>query len=200
MLIGEDVMLRPFTPDDVQRVGEWINSPQCHGPYSNFWFRAMRDLEKRYDEDGLLAPDRGQLVLATPDQPLVGIASYWTPVPGFDIREVQVLVPEPELRQGDLESRGLRLLVHYSFCGFPVHRVQAHCVAQDERTAAHCAAAGMTQEGRLRESYLLRGDYQDELVFGILRHEWRQDARFEVLRRVFAEPPVPKSGGVGFVR
>jgi RimJ/RimL family protein N-acetyltransferase len=200
MLIGEDVMLRPFTPDDVQRVGDWINSPMSHGPWANFWFRAMRDLEKRFDEDGLLAPDRGQLVLLTGDGQPAGIASFWTPVPGFDIREVQVLVPDPALREGDLETRALRLLVHYNFCGFPVNRVQAHCVARDARTASHCEAAGMIREGQMRETYLLRGEYQDELVFGILRREWKADGRYERLREVFAAPTQPKQGSVGFVR
>jgi RimJ/RimL family protein N-acetyltransferase len=200
MLVGEEVTLRPFLPDDLAKIGEWINSPRAYGPYTGFRFRSIRDLEKQFDEDGLIGADRAHLVAGAGDVEVCGLASMWAPVPGFEIREVQVLVPDPELRKTDVESRMLRALTHYIFCSFAVNRVQAHAVAADERTREVLEAAGMTREGTLKGTYLLNGKYEDESIFALIRSEWESHGHYAKLREIFLQQPEPSHGSFGFVR
>lgn len=198
MLVGEDVSLRPFTPDDLSKVAEWLNSPRAYGRFAGFRFRSIRDLEKQFDEDGLIGADRAHLIIGAGLNDVSGLASLWSPVPGFDIREVQVLVPDSEARKGDLESRTLRLLVHYIFSSYSVNRVQAHGVAADERTSSVLEAAGLSREGTLRGTYLLNGRYEDEVVHALLRRDWETDERYAKLRTIFEEQPEPHQSAFGF--
>jgi RimJ/RimL family protein N-acetyltransferase len=200
MLVGEDVTLRPFLPDDLAKVGEWLNSPRAYGPFTGFRFRSIRDLEKQFDEDGLIGADRAHLVAGAGSVDVCGLASMWAPVPGFDIREVQVLVPDPEMRKTDVESRMLRALIHYVFCSFPVNRVQAHAVAADDRTGSILEAAGMTREGTLRGTYLLNGRYEDEMICSLIRGDGESHERYVKLREIFLQQPEPSHGAFGFVR
>jgi RimJ/RimL family protein N-acetyltransferase len=201
MLVGEDVILRAFTPDDIQRVGELLNTPKTYGPHATFRFRPVRDLEKGFDEDGMLGMDRGHLILATNDSDLVGLCWYWSPVPGFDTREVQIMVPPAQVKESDdFEARALRLIVHYLYSSFPVYRVQTHVVVANTRGLAACEASGFSKEGEMRCSYMLRGEYINEVLLSVLRAEWAADTRYDRLRELFAEPEEPPHGAFGFVR
>lgn len=66
-----------------------------------------------------------------------------------------------------------RWLLRFGFETLGLHRVHAHCVAENESSARVLEKIGMRPEGRLRDKVRMRGRYWDVLLFGILEEEWR---------------------------
>jgi RimJ/RimL family protein N-acetyltransferase len=55
-----------------------------------------------------------------------------------------------------------------------LHRIHATCRPANETSAKVLQKAGMKVEGHLREHRLVRGKWEDSLLFSILAHEWEQ--------------------------
>ncbi|MCF3960515.1 GNAT family N-acetyltransferase [Streptomyces fuscigenes] len=56
-----------------------------------------------------------------------------------------------------------------------LHRVSAECDARNERSAALLRRLGFTQEGHRREAAWMKGEWTDELLFGLLAADWRKN-------------------------
>ncbi|CAM5634444.1 GNAT family N-acetyltransferase [Streptomyces purpurascens] len=65
-----------------------------------------------------------------------------------------------------------RLLLAHAFGELRLHRVHATCDPRNLGSARVLAKLGMTREGRLRHTLLLRDGWRDSLVFGVLEDEW----------------------------
>jgi aminoglycoside 6'-N-acetyltransferase len=78
---------------------------------------------------------------------------------------------------GDYQRHGYateaaRLLVGYLFARRGKHRITATCDARNAASAAALTRLGMRQEGHLREATWAKGEWTDDLLYGLLRHEW----------------------------
>jgi aminoglycoside 6'-N-acetyltransferase len=70
-------------------------------------------------------------------------------------------------------TEAARLLVGYLFGGRAKHRITASCDARNTASAAVLERLGMRREGHLRESSWAKGEWTDELLYGLLHHEWQ---------------------------
>jgi RimJ/RimL family protein N-acetyltransferase len=64
------------------------------------------------------------------------------------------------------------LLVGYLFAGRGKHRITASCDARNTASAAVLERLGMRREGHLRQSTWAKGEWTDDLLYGLLHHEW----------------------------
>ncbi|GKQ40628.1 GNAT family N-acetyltransferase [Streptomyces sp. A012304] len=69
-----------------------------------------------------------------------------------------------------------RQLLALGFGELGLHRVFATCDPRNRGSARVLTKIGMTQEGRLRHTHLIRDGWRDSLVFSILEDEWRPAA------------------------
>jgi RimJ/RimL family protein N-acetyltransferase len=74
-------------------------------------------------------------------------------------------------------TEAARLLVDYLFGRRGKHRIAASCDARNAASAAVLERLGMRREGHLRESSWAKGEWTDDLLYGLLRHEWTQSRR-----------------------
>ena len=70
-------------------------------------------------------------------------------------------------------TEATRLLVGYLFGRRAKHRITATCDARNTASAAVLERLGMRREGHLRESSWAKGEWTDELLYGLLRSEWQ---------------------------
>lgn len=64
-------------------------------------------------------------------------------------------------------------LLGLAFDGLGLHRVVARLDARNTPSAALCRRLGMRQEAHLIENEWVKGEWTDELSFGLLAREWR---------------------------
>lgn len=70
-------------------------------------------------------------------------------------------------------SEAARALLQFGFEHLRLHRISAHCLAENVASARVLEKLGMRQEGRLRDSQCFKGRYWDTLHFAILKDEWQ---------------------------
>jgi len=81
------------------------------------------------------------------------------------------LSPEHWGRGYATEAAGAMLA--FAFNELEVHRVWAHCIADNVASAHVLEKLGLRLEGRQREKEWFKGRWWDTLLFGILEHEWK---------------------------
>jgi RimJ/RimL family protein N-acetyltransferase len=58
-----------------------------------------------------------------------------------------------------------------------LHSVSAECDARNLRSAKLLGRLGFTAEGCRRQHTFIKGEWTDDLLFGMLAHEWKPDRR-----------------------
>ena len=67
-----------------------------------------------------------------------------------------------------------RLVVDFAFDELGVHRLEARSCVKNGRGNGALRKVGAIQEGVLRRSFLRNGEYLDQVLWSILREDWRQ--------------------------
>jgi RimJ/RimL family protein N-acetyltransferase len=68
-------------------------------------------------------------------------------------------------------TEAAREVVRFGFERLGLHRISATCDPANPGSAAVLRKIGLTQEGYLREHFLIRGEWRDRLLFAILQGE-----------------------------
>jgi ribosomal-protein-serine acetyltransferase len=71
-----------------------------------------------------------------------------------------------------LMSAAVRALVDHAFGVWELHRVIIEVVVANERSRAIPERLGFTQEAILKEAKLIRGSYEDTLLYAMLAPDW----------------------------
>ena len=83
-----------------------------------------------------------------------------------------------EHRQGaGIATAAVNLLVQKSFSESPLRKLVAYVHDQNVASCRVLEKAGFVREGTLREHYLINGVPENEILFGLLKHEWEARQR-----------------------
>jgi ribosomal-protein-alanine N-acetyltransferase len=70
-------------------------------------------------------------------------------------------------------TAALPLVLDFSFNRLRLHRIEAACLPTNAPSRALLARTGFQQEGYARQYLCIAGEWQDHLLFAILREDWR---------------------------
>jgi len=78
----------------------------------------------------------------------------------------------------EFQGRGIvtmcmRVLIDYAFDELELNRVELRCADENLKSRAVAERLGFTQEGELRESWLIHGRFVGQVIYGMLAAEWR---------------------------
>lgn len=68
------------------------------------------------------------------------------------------------------------MLLEFAFSTLGLHRVEADVDPRNKRSVRVLERQGFEREGYFRERYRVRGEIQDGVFLGLLRHEWKREA------------------------
>lgn len=172
----ERLLLREFTMDDLPAVLAYQQDPRYrrYYPEQHGTEAETRRLVQRFVDYQQEEP-RGRYqwaVLLPEDGRLIGNGGIR--IQSFETMEADIGYElNPEHWGRGYASELAAALVRFGFTELGLHRITAHCVAENVASARVLEKAGLRQEGRLRESEWMQGRWWDRLLFGILEHEWR---------------------------
>ena len=92
---------------------------------------------------------------------------------GMGYAELSYMLDEAHHGRG-LGTRAVSLFVEKLFRETGLHRLYALISPENVPSARLVERLGFTLEGRMREHYIIQGRRVDELVYGLLRHEWKK--------------------------
>ncbi len=169
--MGEQLRLRPAGEDDLAVIERLTSDPEATGEHSWYGWSDPWRFRNRWRENGLLADDRGMLMVLRGDERLgfvswirqqTSMSSYCWSI-GVGMR--------PEVRGLGYGTEAQRLLVRYLFAHTQVNRVQALTEATNTAEQWALQKAGFTREGVLRGYGFRDGAWRDAVIYSVLRHE-----------------------------
>jgi len=93
--------------------------------------------------------------------------------PGFASAEWGFAIGSPFWGSG-LFLTGAKAVIDFSFSVVGVHRLEARSIASNGRGNAALRKVGALQEGILRRSFQRNGRYFDQILWSIVKDDWRQ--------------------------
>jgi len=93
--------------------------------------------------------------------------------PDFHIAEWGFVFGKPYWGTG-LFQRSADLLLQFAFETVGIHRLEARAMAANPRANAVLRRLGAAEEGHLRQSFLLGGQYHDDVLWSILAADWQR--------------------------
>jgi RimJ/RimL family protein N-acetyltransferase len=167
--MGEEVTLRPPGEDDLPVLLQVTQDPETTGQFGWFGWTDPRRWQRGWDENALIGPDGGVLMVVR-GQERLGMVSWRrrpaTPASYFWEIGIALL---PEARGHGSGTQAQRLLTRYLFAHTPVHRIQA---ATEDGNIAEMRAlekAGFSREGVMRGTGWRDGAWRDGVLYSILR-------------------------------
>jgi RimJ/RimL family protein N-acetyltransferase len=166
--------LRPVRRADLDTLERWSADPEAQGRYNWFGFPADGELRRRFEQDGLLGPDRGNLLVELEDGTLAGDVSYFAvhhgPNPGSRAFNVGIaLLPDHRGRGHGAEAQ--RQLADYLFAHTRVERLEASTDVDNTAEQRALEKAGFTREGVLRSAQFRDGAFHDLVLYSRLRDD-----------------------------
>ena len=179
-LRGERVVLRPFTPTDIDAMGPVLADPDVNrltGSVHSTSEATSRspvhdDATRRWYETRAEQADR--LDLAVVDRATdrcVGevVLNAWEPE--NQACSFRILLG-PRGRDRGLGSEATRLVLRHAFTATDLHRVELGVYAFNARARHVYERAGFVVEGTRRAALVFDGERIDEITMSVLRPEW----------------------------
>lgn len=176
-IVGERVRLRPFRPTDtVERlalgrepeiVRGFGGDPDAMAP--------LTEDEVRHFVDKNIA-DPLAWAIEVEARWLGGIRLHSLDRHDHRARLAIGLYDVRQLGRG-LGREAIRLVLSHAFGPLNLHRVDLRVVATNERAIRCYRACGFQEEGRERESARVGGQWHDDVIMGLLAHEYHASVR-----------------------
>jgi len=171
MLIGEKVVLRLFTEEDVEKLFALDSDIAARGEHFPIALHTLSDMRKQYRETGWWQEDQGRMVIADGDGGMVGAIVFFRPSPMLAGYEVGYVIFRPEDRGRGYMTEALRIFSAYLFELKPIPRLQLAMFKGNAASRKVAEKCGYQYEGTQRQGNFLRGEYRDRETFSLLRSE-----------------------------
>jgi RimJ/RimL family protein N-acetyltransferase len=166
--------LRPVRRDDLDTLERWWETPEVQSRFNWFGFPPPGFLRSRFEENGMLGDDYGNLLVELVDGTLIGDVSYNAVRhgPGGGSRAYNIgITVLPEYRGQGLGAEAQRLLADYLFAHTRVERIEAGTDVENVAEQRALEKAGFTREGVLRSAQFRDGAFHDMVLYSRLRGE-----------------------------
>ena len=168
MLEGKSANLRVLEKEDVPLLVEWFNNPDFYGQYNPLEQESRAEIEKKFDN---LRPGHKSFIVEKKDGSKIGSAGHFST--GEGLLEIGFSIIPSERGKGYC-TEAVKILVDYLFLSNDVVRVQARTDVRNVAAQKVLEKAGFAEEGVIRKSNFVRGEWRDMFLYSILREEWKE--------------------------
>jgi RimJ/RimL family protein N-acetyltransferase len=166
LLEGKNVKLRIMEKEDLPLISEWFNDPEYGGEYEPLEQITMKELEKWYDGP---RPNEEWFIVEK-DKCKIGHIFHIASGQGFEIGYRLI----PSERNKGYGTETVKMFVDYLFLSKNTVRIQAKANPRNVASQRVLEKAGFTREGIIRKDVFIRGQWQDGVLYSILREEWKE--------------------------
>ena len=169
--MGDQVILRPVAGDDLELLERLLTDPEATGEHEWHGWQDTRWLRRRWEDNGLLGEDRGMLMAAR-GKDAIGFVSWGEIRIGYQSSCWMIGISlTPEARGYGYGTDAQRQLARYLFWHTQKNRVEAATDITNTAEQRALEKAGFTREGVRRGANFRQGQWHDEVLYSLLRHE-----------------------------
>jgi len=173
VLEGKNVNLRVMEGEDLPLVVEWFNDPEVLGEYN-----PLRQMSRTEKEKAIEDKNHGEqktFIVEKKDGLRIGFISHfnviWDGV-GKLLTIAYCLLPAE--RGKGYCTEAVRIMVDYLFLSKVTPCIQATTHVENGASQRVLEKGGFRKEGVMRKRFFIRGNWQDQVLFSILREEWKE--------------------------
>lgn len=170
--MSDEVALRPVREDDLPVLERLTQDPEKTGQFEWFGWSDLRRWRTAWDQNGLISPEGGTLIVVHGDQRL-GLVNWYRQgtVPSSSSSycwEIGITLLADARGRG-YGTQAQRMLAHYLFAHTTVHRIWAWIEVDNVAEQKALEKAGFTREGITRGSWWRDGAWRDGVIYSLLR-------------------------------
>jgi L-phenylalanine/L-methionine N-acetyltransferase len=164
------ITLRRATAEDV----DWLVALLTHEDTEPF-LGGQRALDRESIsaevERSLSEPERFGRLIVESDGERAGHVGFEERSEVHRTADLGALAVHADFRGRGVADEAARQLQRYLLLELGYHRLQLKCYGFNERAIRHTERAGYIREGVERKAYLRHGEWQDAVLFGLLRED-----------------------------
>jgi RimJ/RimL family protein N-acetyltransferase len=178
MLQGQRVRLRGITRDDLPRLWAFNNdlAVELAGGGDPPYPQSLARLQAEFDREAAAGGRDATRFAIETDGQCIGSCALFNANATAQTCELGIAIGDRDYWGRGLGRESVRLLLNYAFRYLNYRRVWLRVHAANERAVRAYRACGFVEEGRQRAHVWCDGAYDDLLLMGILREEWREAA------------------------
>lgn len=183
IILDEHTLMRSYQPSDAPALFRAVNlSRQVLRPWLNWVDLTTTQQHSVQYIQHALACEQEQRALS------LGIFNNQEIIGGLGMQEWDQRLRKAEIgywvakdwqRKG-LAKRAVSRFLNFLFERLKLNKVEIRIVAGNEASRLFALSLGARLEGCLRHSVIRHGKFEDLLVFGILKEEWKQKAGIKI--------------------
>jgi len=171
------VSLRPITERDIDSLYNIFSDPEV----MRYW--SSPPIEDREAARRLLSDIQDMFqrrlyfqwgIARRTDDALIGTSTLFHVESNNHRAEIGYALCRAEWGRGYMQE-ALRALIGYAFSELRLHRIEADVDPRNMASIRTLERLGFEKEGYLRERWMVNGEVQDALFYGLLRREWEAE-------------------------
>jgi RimJ/RimL family protein N-acetyltransferase len=164
------IRLRRATPEDVDWLVALYNDDGTEPFLSS---RKSRTVETVLDEveRSLREPQRIGRMIVEVDGERAGVMAFDEVSEANRIAHLGGLAVHPDFRGRGVADEAARIFQRYLIFELGFHRLELACYGFNDRAIRHSERVGFIREGVKRRAYLRHGEWQDAVLFALLRED-----------------------------
>ena len=170
----ERLRLRAHRLDDLDALLSYYSNPEVarYIPWEP-WTRAeaQEHLQKRVQRTGIDGPGSVLGYVVEHEDRVIGDVVLW-PTDDTLARGEMGWAFHPDASGHGYATEAVRALIGVAFGTYGMRRVVAQIDARNTASARLCHRVGMKQEAHLREDHWAKGEWTDNVIYGLLASEW----------------------------
>ena len=173
MLEGKHINLRLMEKEDTSLLFEVFNKPEILGEYNPLKQISRTDIEK-YPENTDISETQ-IFIIEKKDGNKIGFINHfnviWNGI-GKLLTIAYCLLPNQ--RGNGYCTEAAQILVDYLFLSKEIECIQATTHIKNIASQRVLEKIGFKKEGILRKRFYIRGDWQNQFLFSIIKKEWKE--------------------------
>lgn len=172
MILGNKVRLRALEHDDLPHFVHWINDPEVRR-YMVIRYPLSLTEEEKWWSGFLKRKNDYIFAIETQDGTYIGNIGLHDIEQENRRAELGIIIGDKDYWGQGYGADAIRTMLGWAFGYLNLNRVQLRVYAYNERAIRCYQKCGFRHEGTMRQARYLAGQYYDEWLMGILRHEYQ---------------------------
>ncbi len=172
MIKGERLTLRAVERDDLPNYVAWLNDPEVTYHLTTFLPFNLEDESDWYEQQRQENSVLNLAIVLNADQQHIGSVGLMHIDPRNQQAELGIVIADKTQWGKGYGREAIGLLLNYAFTELNLHRVYLRVDASHTPAIRCYLRCGFKEEGRLRDAVYHHGQFEDQLIMGVLRSEY----------------------------
>jgi len=173
-LIGERIMLRPFTKKDLAHIIRWSNDAELRKLTGEIAPISQAEAKKFYKELRMDKTRAWYTIVLKKDNRVIGEAGLLRMFTPWRNTDMTIIIGEKDARRKGYGKEAGHLLLSYAFHDLGFHRISVGVVGFNRPAIKFWKSLGFKKEGVERDEYYCDNKYSDFIMMSILENEYKR--------------------------